>query len=108
MGRKATKPAANHLRAWREYRKLTQEKLGELAQTTGAVIGLLESGERGLSDKWVNLLAPLLGTTPGHLRSFDPNGVDDDILEIWNDIPDEERPRAKGILQMFTRRQSGR
>lgn len=107
MGRKASKPASsdNYLRAWREHRGLTQEKLGEMAQTTGAVIGLLETGERGLSDKWLRLLAPLLGTRPGYLLEVDPHDVGTEILEVWADIPEEDRRRLMPTLEAFRRPQ---
>ncbi|WP_454760605.1 helix-turn-helix transcriptional regulator [Caulobacter segnis] len=65
MARTTSKPAANHLRAWREFREISQDELGELVGTKGNVIGLLESGERGLSDKWLRKLASHLGTTRG-------------------------------------------
>ena len=72
----------NFLRAWREYRGMTQAKLAEAVDTTGAVISLLEAGERGLSDKWLRRLAPVLGTTPGHLLDMDPHDVDHDLIEV--------------------------
>src|SRR5277367_7010676 len=88
----------NFLRAWREYRGLTQAKLAEAVDTTGAVISLLEAGERGLSDKWLRRLAPVLGTTPGNLLDMDPNDVDHDIFEIINAMPKEMQEQAKSVL----------
>ncbi len=99
MVKATTTEAANHLRAWREHREMSQEKLAELVGTAGNVISLLESGQRALSDKWINRLAPALGTKPGHLRNFDPENASDDILEIWADIPDERKPGARQILE---------
>ncbi len=89
----------NFLRAWREYRGLTQAKLAETVDTTGAVISLLEAGERGLSDKWLRRLAPVLGTTPGNLLDMDPHEVDNDIFEIINSMPREMQEQAKNILK---------
>jgi transcriptional regulator with XRE-family HTH domain len=91
----------NYLRAWREHRGLTQAKLAEAIGTTGAVISLLESGERGLSDKWLRKIAPVLGTRPGHLLEVDPEAVGDDILEIWAEIPEERRDQARDVLRTF-------
>jgi transcriptional regulator with XRE-family HTH domain len=91
----------NHLRAWREHRGLTQARLAEAVGTTGAVISLLESGERGLSDKWLRKLAPVLRTRPGHLLEVDPEDVDDDIDEIWLSIPEERREQAREVLKTF-------
>ena len=91
----------NYLRAWREHRRLTQAKLADAVGTTGAVISLLESGERGLSDKWLRKLAPVLGTRPGHLLEVDPAQMDDDIFDIWADIPEDRREQARDVLKTF-------
>src|SRR5579859_549076 len=89
----------NFLRAWREYRGMTQAKLAEAVDTTGAVISLLEAGERGLSDKWLRRLSPVLGTTPGHLLDMDPHDVDHDLIEIFNSMPKEMQEQAKSVLR---------
>ena len=98
----------NYLRAWREYRSLTQARLAEAVGTTGAVISLLESGERGLSDKWLRKLAPVLGTRPGHLLEVDPESVNDDIFDIWADIPEERRDQARDVLKTFRLKREAR
>jgi transcriptional regulator with XRE-family HTH domain len=94
-------PEPNHLKAWREHRHMTQAKLAEAIGTTGAVISLLESGERRLSDKWLRKIAPVLNTRPGHLLEFDPSDAASDILEIWSAIPDESRDQAREVLKAF-------
>jgi transcriptional regulator with XRE-family HTH domain len=96
----------NFLRAWREYRHMTQAQLAEAVDTTGAVISLLESGQRGLSDKWLRRLAPVLDTRPGHLLEVDPNDVSGDVLEIWADIPEESREQARDVLKTFRRKKN--
>jgi transcriptional regulator with XRE-family HTH domain len=97
----------NFLRAWREHRGMTQAKLAEAVGTTGAVISLLESGDRGLSDKWLRKLAPVLRTRPGHLLEVDPGTVGDDILDIWAEIPEERRDQARDVLRTFRQRREG-
>jgi transcriptional regulator with XRE-family HTH domain len=101
MPRKPSKEAANHLRAWREFLQMTQEELAAQVGTAGNVIGLLESGERGLSHKWLLRLAPALGTTPGFLLDHDPNDLDTDYLRAALDVPAERRVHALAILQTF-------
>jgi transcriptional regulator with XRE-family HTH domain len=96
-------PGKNFLRAWREHRRMTQAKLAELVGTTGAVISLLESGDRGLSDKWLRKLAPVLGTTPGHLLDIHPDEASDDLFEIWRNVPEENRAQARIVLKTFER-----
>lgn len=80
---------------------MTQAKLAEAVSTTGAVISLLESGDRGLSDKWLRRIAPVLGTRPGHLLEVDPEDVSNDILEIWAEIPEDRREQARDVLKAF-------
>jgi transcriptional regulator with XRE-family HTH domain len=99
-------PQRNYLRVWREHRKMTQAKLAEAVGTTGAVISLIEAGERRLSDKWANKLAPVLKTRPGHLFDTDPNDVDSDVLEIWADIPEAKREQARIVLMTFREKAS--
>jgi transcriptional regulator with XRE-family HTH domain len=73
----------NYLRVWREFRNLTQQELAERVDTNANMIGYLESGERGLSAKWLRRLAPALDTTPGMLLDHDPRQLDSDVIDIW-------------------------
>jgi transcriptional regulator with XRE-family HTH domain len=91
----------NYLRAWRLFREMTQEELAEKVGTNANVIGYLESGERGLSAKWLRRLAPALNTTPGNLLEHDPETLPTDIIDIWAHIPERERERARRILETF-------
>ena len=104
MPKKTSKQAANHLRAWREFRRMTQEQLAESVGTAGNVIGLLESGERGLSHKWLLKLAPALGTTPGFLLDHSPYDLDTSFLDAALSVPPENRAQALAILQTFKKR----
>ena len=104
MGRKAKGGGENHLMAWREFRGLTQAQLAESAGTTGAVISLLESGGRPLSDKWLRKFADALDTTPGRLLDHDPNEVNHDLWEAVADVPEERRAEVMEILRVFRRR----
>lgn len=86
----------NHLKAWREYRKITQAELASRVGTNSNMIGYLESGERGLSAKWLRKLADALSITPGHLLDHNPNEMPSDILEIWmNADPTVQRQIAE-------------
>ena len=92
---------ANQLRAWRVFRGLTQEALAEKIGTTKAVIGHIETGERGLSDKWLMKLAPALATSPGYLLEHDPHDLPTAVLDVWAQIPEVDRPRALEVLKAF-------
>ena len=93
----------NHLRVWREYRGLSQNQLAERVGTNANMIGYLESGERGLSAKWLRRLADALETTPGHLLDHDPTELPTDILDIWTHIGKKDRAQAARILSTFTK-----
>lgn len=82
---------------------MTQEELASAVGTSGAVISLLETGERQLSAKWLRRLAPALNTTPGFLLDHHPEDLGNDILELWSSIPDSDRPQAMRILETFRR-----
>lgn len=93
----------NNLRAWREFRRLTQEQLAAALDppTTGAVISLLESGDRQLSPKWLRKLAPALGTRPGFLLDYLPEDIDADYLAAAMAVPQSNRPQVLQILKTF-------
>lgn len=97
----------HHLREWREFRKLSQQQLGEAVGTTKAVISLLESSDRQLSPKWLHRLGPALGTSAGAIIDHDPNELPRDVLEIWLDIAEEQRPQALRVLESFKKAQTG-
>jgi transcriptional regulator with XRE-family HTH domain len=82
----------NHLRAWREFRGMTQTQLAAKVGTQGSVISLLESGDRRLSDKWLHRLAPVLGIRAGHLLDYDPEQADLSLMDALSLIPEAQRP----------------
>lgn len=93
----------NHLKAWREHRKMTQAQLAELVGTNANMIGYLESGERGLSAKWLRKLAPALNLTPGHLLDHNPNDLPTDILEIWMGADTSVRRQISEVAKALSR-----
>lgn len=60
---------------------MTLAELAERVGTNANMIGYLESGERGLTAKWLRKLAVALDTTPGLLLDHDPNTLDVDVIE---------------------------
>jgi len=92
---------ANYLKAWREFRKMSQDDLAQRLGTAKGVISLLENGKRPLSDKWLRRLADVLDTRPGHIIDIDPGEMDNDIFSIWMDLSKEDRRQAAKILRTF-------
>ncbi len=95
---------SNHLRAWREFRGMTQEELADSIGTTKAVISLLENEKRPLSSKWLRKLAEALDTQPGYILDHDPNSINADIFDIWSRIDEVDRARAASVLSAFTKK----
>ena len=93
----------NHLRAWREYRRLSQIELAAAIGTSHQVIGYLERGRTQLSAKWLRKLAEPLKTTPGLLLDHDPNDLDDDLIETWTKASSTEKRQIVSIAHTITR-----
>lgn len=96
----------NHLQAWRAFRGKSQQQLADAVGTTQHQIAYLESGERGLSAKWLRKLAAALDTTSGMLLDHDPNDLDSDMIEIWATASNRQKKQlseiAKTILKTGT------
>lgn len=93
----------NHLRAWRLFRMMTLEELAELVGTNANMIGYLESGDRGLSAKWLRRLAEPLRTTPGLLLDNDPNDLDSDVVDIFVNANSQQKRQILEIAKTITR-----
>ena len=59
---------------------MTLAQLAERVGTNANMIGYLESGEHGLTAKWLRKLAAALETTPGLLLDHDPNTLNVDVI----------------------------
>lgn len=97
----------NFLKAWRNFREMTQEQLADKVGTNANMIGYLESGERGLSAKWLRKLAPALKTTPGMLLDHDPSQLDSDIIEIWVNGDERQRRQLSEIAKALIKTGTG-
>jgi len=94
----------NHLKAWMRYRKVNGARLAEMLDITPGMVSELVNSKRALSAKWLRRIAPVLGTTPGHLLDHDPNELPNDILEIWINASDEDRAKLLRVAQAMTER----
>ncbi|MEL7032581.1 MAG: helix-turn-helix transcriptional regulator [Pseudomonadota bacterium] len=98
---------ANNLKAWREFRNLTQEDLAEKVGTTAAVISLLENGQRGLSATWLHRFAPHLQVSPGFLLDHGPGDLTTDMLEAWASVPKADQNKALAALRQYSADKTG-
>lgn len=90
----------NHLRAWRLEKGLTQQELADRVEpkTTANMIQYLESGERGLSLKWLRRLADAMEMSVGHLSDHAPGDVDADVLDFWAGKLDRAQKRQLAAI----------
>lgn len=88
---------------------MTQEELAARVEppTNANMIQYLETGERGLSAKWLRRLADALNTTPGMILEHDPHELDSDVVDIWVHASERERRQiaeiAKALVKTGTR-----
>lgn len=70
----------NHVRAWREHRKLTLEQLADKVGVSHATIQRIESGKQNYTIKILESIADALGTDTGSLLLHDPK----EAGEMWS------------------------
>ena len=102
-----SKNPSNYLKAWREFRGLTQENLASSVGTTAAVVSLLENGQRGLSASWLDRLSRPLQTSPGFLLDHHPSDLTAELLDLWASIPTENQPKAIKALRSLSKDMTG-
>lgn len=73
--------AKHFIRAWRKYRRLTQEQLAERAELTSGAISQLENGIINYTQPTLEALAYALNCSPGDLLSRDPR-TDDAVADL--------------------------
>ena len=93
---------ANHVKAWRVHRGLTQAELGARIGTNGSMVSLLEAGERRLQSVWLRRLSKALGAPVGALMEHLPADGCADFMDAWAAVLDEDRPIALAALKTFT------
>ena len=89
----------NYLKAWREFRRMTQTELADAVDTNANMIGYLESGERGLSAKWLRRLSPALNTTSGMLLDHDPGNLSAEVVDIWVNADSRQKRQISEIAK---------
>lgn len=82
---------------------MTQEQLAAAVRpaTKASVISLLETGDRDLKNKWLERLAPALGTRKGFILDMNPFAADTRILELIEDMEQNDKEQALAILKTF-------
>lgn len=93
----------HYLRQWRKKAEMTQQDLADALDTSKSVISALERFELQLSPKWLRRIAPVLKTREGYLIDVDPAEAPNDVIDIWNHIPLDDRDQALRVLRSFVK-----
>lgn len=87
------------IKAWRDFRGLTQEQLAERVETTPATISRLENGKQPYSQELLECLADALRCRVADLIARPPDKTRDDLLTLLEAMDDERRAQAARILR---------
>jgi transcriptional regulator with XRE-family HTH domain len=97
---KPDKPS-HFIRAWRNYRGLSQEKLGSRIGVTHGAISLLERGKIGYTQQTLEALADALQCEAADLLWREPGSFFGIIMDEVRQIPPEDQERVVAILRAF-------
>jgi transcriptional regulator with XRE-family HTH domain len=84
------------MRAWREYRGLTQRGLGKLSGYHWTFIRKIENGEKGFTVDYLESTAAALQCSPGDLLSYPPVNE-----TAWNTLTAEEQQLVSRFLSVL-------
>jgi transcriptional regulator with XRE-family HTH domain len=98
----STQRRRTHIRAWRKFRKMTLDELGAKVGLTHSSLSRMENGLQPYSQHVLEDIAAALGTTPATLLARAPRDPED-LLTLWESIPEVERPRAIEMLKILAR-----
>lgn len=98
--KQAAKLGANSIRAWREHRGLTLERLAARVESTAATISRVERSLQPYSQDLLEALADALQCEPADLVMRHPPSKDQ--LELWTVIqgmPREQQQQAIRVVK---------
>ncbi len=102
-----TKTAPNRIREWREKRGLSQRALGDAVNATAGQINKLETGQRRLTDDWLERLARPLDCLPAELlaeRFYKPylSRYERALLTFVRALDDTDQVRLAKAIRAWT------
>lgn len=90
------------IREWRKFRHLTLERLAERIEVTAGALSQLERGDVQYTQPMLEALSDALNCEPADLITRSPM-AEKGLQLVWDQIPEEDRPRALQVLAAFAR-----
>lgn len=87
-----------YIRAWREHRGFTQERLAERVSLTAATLSRVENGKLPYSQPMLEALAEALGCEPADLLARPP-GKDFGLQSVISTMTDEQKRKSLALIQ---------
>lgn len=91
----------HHIKEWRKFRGLTQERLAERTPFTHGAISQVETGRTSYTQEMLEALAVALDCTPGDLLNVNPF-KEGDVVDLMRLINDKNRDQAIRVLRALT------
>lgn len=88
-----------HLKAWRKFRHLTQERLAERLGVSTATVSRIENARQPYSQAYLEAAADALLTTPGSLLERDPTQPAAEIVDLLARMSPEGVRQAARIIR---------
>ena len=93
----------NRIRAFREARGWSLDKLASLTNTTNQQISNLETGKRRLTAEWLQSLGIALGCHPWALVADDlPQPLNPGEIQLLGSFRGLTAPQQRAVLQLLT------
>lgn len=90
-------PNKNYIRAWREYRRLSLEKVADRVGTSHSTLSRVERGLQPYNQLLLEALADALRCEPVDLLIRDPSDPDG-IWSIWEGLSPPQRRQAIAVI----------
>lgn len=91
----------HYIKAWREFRGLTQEQLGSRVDLSRTQLSRIENFEQPYSQPLLEALAHALMCEPADLIMRDPNSEVWSIMDTLRSVKPEDMPKVMEILEVF-------
>lgn len=91
------------LRQWRKYRDWTQERLADFIGCSVALVSMIERGERGYDQEFLEAAADALQTSPDRLLRINPldPASHETIFDMVRRVPEADHAKMRAVIEAF-------